>query len=243
MSGVPVIVGYALRESLRRRVFVVVLLLTALFLGLYGWGTDEAFKDVDAFIGYEAEGPVDTRELAGATLFGLSMFATLFLGTVLAIFLTLGVVRGDAARGLLQPLVVRPIGRSTLLFARFLSAAAVCTVYVLLVYFGAMLITRATGGWWPDRLLSPGLELVCDRVVILNRGKAVAAGRPSDLARTGGVEVETESGIRLFESAKRDDAPRIVAELVATGEKVYGVRVIRSTLEEVYLEAVEGDEP
>lgn len=160
MSGVPVIVGYALRESLRRRVFVVVVLLTALFLGLYGWGTDEAFKDVDAFIGDEAEGPVDTRELAGATLFGLSMFATLFLGTVLAVFLTLGVVRGDAERGLLQPLVVRPIGRSTLLLARFLAAAAVCTAYVLLVYFGAMLITRATGGWWPDRVLSPGLELV-----------------------------------------------------------------------------------
>ena len=43
------------------------------------------------------------------------MFATLFLGAVLAVFLTLGAVRGDAERGLLQPLVVRPIGRTTLL--------------------------------------------------------------------------------------------------------------------------------
>ena len=54
------------------------------------------------------------------------MFATLFLGAVLAVFLTLGVVRGDAERGLLQPLVVRPVGRTTLLVARFLAAAAVC---------------------------------------------------------------------------------------------------------------------
>ena len=43
------------------------------------------------------------------------MFGTLFLGAVLAAFLTLGVVRGDAERGLLQPLVVRPLGRSSLL--------------------------------------------------------------------------------------------------------------------------------
>ena len=49
---------------------------------------------------------------AGATLLGLSMFATLFLGAVLAVFLTLGAVRGDAERGLLQPLVVRPLGRA-----------------------------------------------------------------------------------------------------------------------------------
>jgi hypothetical protein len=35
--------------------------------------------------------------------------------------------------------------------------------------------------------------------------------------------------------------PRIVRELVAAGESVYGVRVLTSTLEEIYLEAVEGD--
>src|SRR2546430_12507280 len=57
---------------------------------------------------------VDTRTFAGAFLLGLAMFATLFLGVVLAVFLTLGVVSGDAERGLLQPLVVRPVGRTTL---------------------------------------------------------------------------------------------------------------------------------
>jgi len=87
------------------------------------------------------------------------------------------------------------------------------------------------------------VELVCDRVAILDHGRVVAAGRPGDLARTGGVEVETASGVHLFESAARDDAPRIVAELVAAGEQVYSVRVIRSTLEEVYLEAVDGGGP
>jgi Cu-processing system permease protein len=39
VSQVGVIAGFALRESLRRRVFVVVAVLTAVFLGLYGLGT------------------------------------------------------------------------------------------------------------------------------------------------------------------------------------------------------------
>ena len=68
--------------------------------------------------------------LTGSTLLGLAMFVTLFLGTVLAVFLTLNAVRGDAERGLLQPLVVRPVGRTTLLLARFLAASGVCVVYV-----------------------------------------------------------------------------------------------------------------
>jgi hypothetical protein len=53
--------------------------------------------------------------------------------------------------------------------------------------------------------------------------------------------VDTDGGTELFESARREDAPRIVSELVAAGQKVYGVRVLEMTLEEIYLEAVEGE--
>jgi ABC-2 type transport system ATP-binding protein len=84
------------------------------------------------------------------------------------------------------------------------------------------------------------VELVCDRVAILSAGAVVAEGRPHELARPRGVEVETAGGLRRFEGAGRDDTPRIVAELVAAGESVYEVRVLRSTLEDVYLDAVGG---
>ena len=84
------------------------------------------------------------------------------------------------------------------------------------------------------------VELVCDRVAIIARGELVAAGTPAELAHSGGVEVETAAGPRLFADARRDDAPRIVRELVAAGQDVYGVRVITSTLEDAYLEAVDG---
>jgi len=82
------------------------------------------------------------------------------------------------------------------------------------------------------------VELVCDRVAIIARGALVAAGTPAELSHAGGVEVETASGARVFAEARREDAPRIVRELVAAGEEVYGVRVLTSTLEDAYLEAV-----
>jgi ABC-2 type transport system ATP-binding protein len=84
------------------------------------------------------------------------------------------------------------------------------------------------------------VERVCDRVAILVGGRIVARGSPAELARAGGVEVELESGVRSFPEAMREQVPEIVAELVAAGERVYGVRVLSSTLEETYLEAVEG---
>ena len=164
MSGVGVVEGYALRESLRRRVFTVVLILTTVFLALYAWGASLAFDEVTSFSG---EGdPVDAEVLTGSTIFGLAMFSTLFLGAVLAVFLTLSAVRGDAERGLLQPLVVRPVGRTQMLAGRFVAAAGVCAAYAGTVYLAAMLITGAVGGWWPDRVLAPGVALAAAVVVI-----------------------------------------------------------------------------
>jgi ABC-2 type transport system ATP-binding protein len=84
------------------------------------------------------------------------------------------------------------------------------------------------------------VELVCDRVTIIDGGRVVAEGRPDELERPRGVEVETDGGTRVYEGAGRDDVPAIVAELVASGQRVYGARVLASTLEEVYLEAVGG---
>jgi len=87
------------------------------------------------------------------------------------------------------------------------------------------------------------VELVCDHVVIIAKGATVASGTPADLARQSGVEIETAAGVRKFAQATRDDVPRIVAELVAAGEQIYDVTVVRSTLEEVYLEAIAGSQP
>jgi ABC-2 type transport system ATP-binding protein len=83
------------------------------------------------------------------------------------------------------------------------------------------------------------VERVCDRVAIIDRGELLAAGRPDELARPSGVEVETAAGMQRFDGATRDDVPAIVERLVAAGERIYEVRLLRSTLEDAYLAVVE----
>jgi hypothetical protein len=77
------IAGYGLREALRRKVFVVVCFLSVAFLGLYWLGVRYAFHHVANVV---PPAGVDSRTFAGAFLFGMAMFGTLFLGVVLAIF-------------------------------------------------------------------------------------------------------------------------------------------------------------
>ncbi len=178
------VAAHALRESLRRRVFVVVLVLSVVFLGLYAWGTSQLFEDVDGFAANEFG--VEPKVLAGATVLGLAVFAILFLATVLATFLTLDAVRGDADRGLLQPLVVRPLGRVAYLGGRLLAAATVSAAYAVALFSACVVITGLTG-WWPDRFAGPAL------------GLAGAAAVIAALALLGSVVLgTTANGIAVF---------------------------------------------
>jgi len=150
------IARHVLQESVRRRVFVVVLVLTLLFLGLFTLATVEAFN---AQARFGDGGSFSPHAITAVTLNGLGVFASLFLATVLAVFLTLGAVRGDAERGLLQPLVVRPLGRREFLLGRFVGAVAVCVVYIIVLYALVVLIVHQAGGIWPDYVIGPGVAL------------------------------------------------------------------------------------
>lgn len=159
MSSIGLIARYSIAEATRRRVFVVILLLTAAFLALYALGTFAVFNELDKddLSGGEL---VEETTVAGGTLVGLGMFVTLFLGVVLAVFMTMSTVRGDAERGTLQPLVVRPLGRGAVLLGRLSAAAAVAAGYGAAVYAAVVVITWLAGDWTPDNVVFPALALM-----------------------------------------------------------------------------------
>jgi ABC-type transport system involved in multi-copper enzyme maturation permease subunit len=156
MTAALIIARHVLQESVRRRVFAVVLALTLLFIALFTVATIEAFRATAPFGG---GGQVNPHQITAVTLLGLGVFASLFLATVLAVFLTLGAVRGDAERGLLQPLVVRPVGRREFLLGRFIGAGAVCIAYIVVLYAAVVLIVHQVGGRWPAHVVGPALAL------------------------------------------------------------------------------------
>jgi ABC-2 type transport system ATP-binding protein len=86
------------------------------------------------------------------------------------------------------------------------------------------------------------VELVCDRVVIVDRGRTVAEGTPAELVLPGGVEIETAGGPKRYPDAGREDIPDLVALLVAEGERIFGARVVAGSLEDAYLDLVGAQE-
>jgi ABC-type transport system involved in multi-copper enzyme maturation permease subunit len=159
------IAQYAIAEALRRRVFTIIVVLTFFFLVLYAWGAFSIFDEVERqdLIGGRL---LEEKALTGGTLTGLGMFVTFFLAVVLSVFMTMSAIRGDAERGVLQPLVVRPLGRRQVLLGRLAAAVAVAAGYAALVYVLIVGITWAAGDWTPDNLVLPAFALMAAVAIV-----------------------------------------------------------------------------
>jgi ABC-2 type transport system ATP-binding protein len=102
------------------------------------------------------------------------------------------------------------------------------------------------------------VELVCDRVAVVNRGRVVASGTLDELLgeqavilRVSGLTTEARSGLGAFGTVEADPAdpeqitirpidpariPEVVASIVHSGGRIHAVAQGRETLEERFLE-------
>jgi len=95
------------------------------------------------------------------------------------------------------------------------------------------------------------IEQVCDRVAIIDRGRVLAIGALAELLRSGGVRlrvtglseagrealgrhgpVEADGAWLVVRDAVEADVPELVAVAVADGARVYGVELLRPSLED-----------
>jgi hypothetical protein len=160
------VVRSSIRDAIRRRLFLVIGLLSAAFLVLYATGLHFIWAEAneEGFGPQGADDGLDPRIIVASTITGLAMFATHFLGAVVATFLVLSAVRGDAELGTLQQVLVRPLSRATYLVGRFLAGALVTAAYVGVMVLACMLITRGITGWWPDAAWLAVLRMMCGSI-------------------------------------------------------------------------------
>jgi Cu-processing system permease protein len=161
MNGFLTIMQASVREHTRRRTAQVALVLGVLFVVLYSLGVNFIWADVteDLQTGMQGGDPEEVRQLVPSTLFGLAMFGTWFLAAVAATFLAAGGIRGDAERGILQHVLVRPVARHTVLVARMAAAALLATVFLVLVVGSCAIVTKLITDWAPANIVQALLLL------------------------------------------------------------------------------------
>jgi Cu-processing system permease protein len=175
VNGFATILVASLREHARRRTAYVALALGGLFVLLYALGAHFIWAEIIRDIESGRRGPggvAEVRQLVPATLFGLAMFATWFLSAVAATFMAAGGISGEAERGVLQHILVRPVARHTLLVARLTAAALLAIAFLVIVLVCCALATRLITGWQPGNLIEALLLLALGTTAVTAIGTA-----------------------------------------------------------------------
>jgi Cu-processing system permease protein len=167
MKNVLLIAELSLREALRKRLVLILLILTALFVGFYLYGIlrlQNALdaRAIDAGLDVAPEG--GRRGLSGASvafsaIFG--MYLVYFLGSLMSVLSTVGAVSGDIENGVMQSIVSRPVSRAQLVLGRWLGFSIVNVLYVSLLSAALLVGVRAITGFTPPQpVLAVGLVLL-----------------------------------------------------------------------------------
>lgn len=91
-----------------------------------------------------------------------------------ATFLAAGGIRGEAERGVLQHVLVRPVARDTVLLARLAAAALLAVAFLVAVLACCALATRVITGWGPANVGQAFLLLALGTTAITSVAVAVS---------------------------------------------------------------------
>lgn len=138
-----IILGMTWKELLRKRVLVLTLLMTVVFLIGFWFVADTIGQNV----GNQSINPSSGEELIarftnGAFILTLGFFFGAFVLAFLAIFSSFSAIAGEAEQGVMQALLPRPLPRWKWYIGRWLGYVTLGIGYALILFISILLITQ-----------------------------------------------------------------------------------------------------
>ena len=165
MSHVLTVARLTIAEAGRRRLFIVLLLLTAVSVALSAWG----FGRVAGFTPPHAD-PVTTAALRPIIYSQLLVVVTFMYSFILALgsaFIAAPMIAADIESGVVLAMLARPLRRSELLVGKWLGVAVLIGVYAVLSGIAELIVVRLTTDYTPPEPLLAVTFLVAQALVLL----------------------------------------------------------------------------
>ncbi|MCC6604620.1 MAG: ABC transporter permease [Anaerolineae bacterium] len=154
MQTVLIFAELTIRETQRRKVLWVSLLLAVGFLTIFGVGLSLIFREL-ARLG----AGVDDMDFGLGALFSAALYMVNFLVIVMALLISVTAVSGEIDSHTIEALVTKPVRRWEVILGKWLGFAAILTVYTVLLVGGVIVLYRWQTGFLVSNVLA-GLGLM-----------------------------------------------------------------------------------
>lgn len=159
------IARYTFREAARKRLLLAVIILTAVFLVIYGIGSNLLAGEIQRTTARNV-GPV--LPLMAGLMTVMAFYIVSFLGGLLSVFVSIGAISTELESGTILALAARPIRRWEIVVGKWLALAGIVGAYLIVVSLGVIAIGQLTTGYVPPEPL-PAIGLIgCQALVLLS---------------------------------------------------------------------------
>ncbi|MBE3567593.1 MAG: ABC transporter permease [Thermogemmatispora sp.] len=145
--GWLVIARFTLKEIVRRRIFLAVVVLTVLLLGLFT-------LLLNALVDNLQRAQPENMELLllgiGALMAVLASWSVYLQSSLMTLLLTAGMLSGEIEAGTLAVIVPKPLHRVEIVFGKWLAYALVLAGYTAVLELGFLGVIYWKTGYWPD---------------------------------------------------------------------------------------------
>lgn len=167
MSAVLIFARFTLREAIRKKMVLGVLLLSALFVGMYAYGFSSLKSNFSERVAMGDVPPIDFPVFA-SVMVQLGFYTVNFLSGVMAIFASVGSVAGEVDGGTFHAIVPKPVRRWHIVVGKWLGYAVMLTVYVTLMCLSVLLVSRFIGGFVPPNMVLSSALVVLVSLLLLS---------------------------------------------------------------------------
>ncbi|MCA9917456.1 MAG: ABC transporter permease subunit [Anaerolineales bacterium] len=162
MQTILIFAELTIRESQRRKVLWLALLLAVSFLTIFGLGLHLIFREIE-----EVGVGIEEIEIGLGVLFSAGLYVINFLVVVMGVLISVTAVSGEIDSHTIEALVTKPVRRWEIILGKWLGFAAILTAYILLLAGGLILIYRwRTGFAVPNIPAGLGLMLLQGLLVL-----------------------------------------------------------------------------
>ena len=127
-------------ECIRKKVFVLSVLLMVLYLALCGFGLHSAYSSNAANM---MNGQLDTLMASLLTpVFTLSSMLIIFL----VVLSSAGIISSEIENGIIQPILTRPISRYTVILGKFFGISLMIIIFSFVMFYSILLMNTLFSG-------------------------------------------------------------------------------------------------
>ena len=136
------------KEILYKRIFLITLLMTLVFLTFYGVANHYASDNIAQDMANGGSTPMEKMQLSflSTQFLNVGLYFSSFITALLAILATVGSISVEIENHQIDTLLARPLRRSSVVLGKFLGLGLLMLAYATFLFAGILLINQVFGG-------------------------------------------------------------------------------------------------